>query len=161
MSGLEAAGILLGVLPIVLRSVDVYKDSIRRVGTTIRKRKHVEKLARALLLQQQILEETVKSVVLASGCENVEALDEDPFGYFNNEDVRETVEDYLGPKNTIAFTGLLTENNQIVQKVAENISGLIPAHQVSSNYYIGVWGFALMIRRKLQMTWWLSSMPIK
>jgi hypothetical protein len=130
MSGIEAAGILLGVLPIVLRSVDVYKESIRRVGTTIRKRKHVEKLARALLLQQQILEETVKSVVLASGCGNVEALDEDPFGYFSNEDVRETVEDYLGPKNSFAFVDLLMTNNDIVKKVAENISGLIPAHQV-------------------------------
>lgn len=130
MSGIEVAGIALGVLPIVLRFVDVYKDSIRRVGTTIWKRKHVEKLARALLLQQQILEETVKSVILASGCENVGALDEDPFGYFSNEDVREMVEEFLGPKNSIAFIGLLTANNKIVKKGAENISGLIPAHQV-------------------------------
>jgi hypothetical protein len=130
MSGFEVVGVALAVLPIVLQSVDVYKHSIRRVGTTIRKRKHVEKLARALLLQQQILEETVKSVVLACGCENVGALEEDPFGYFGNEDVRERVEDYLGSKNSIAFVGLLTANNDIVKKVAENISGLIPAHQV-------------------------------
>ena len=132
MSGFEVVGIALGVLPIVLRSVDVYKDSIRRVGTTIRKRKHVEKLARALLLQQQILEETVKSVVLACGCENVGALEEDPFVYFGNEDVRERVEDYLGPKNSIAFVGLLTANNGIIKKVAENISGLVLTHQVRS-----------------------------
>lgn len=130
MSGFEVVGITLGVLPIVLQSVDVYKDSIRRVGTTIRKRKHVEKLARALLLQQQILEETVKSVVLACGCENVGALEEDPFGYFSNEDIRERVEDYLGPKNSIAFVSLLTANNAIVKKVAENISGLVPTYQV-------------------------------
>lgn len=98
MSGLEVVGIALGSIPIVLHFVDVYKSSIRRVGTTIWKRKHVEKLARALLLQQQILEETVKSVVLTCGCENVGALEEDPFGYFSNGDVRERVEDYLGPK---------------------------------------------------------------
>lgn len=130
MSGFEVVGVALAVIPIVLQSVDLYKDSIRRVGTTIRKRKHVEKLARALLLQQQILEETVKSVVLACGCENVGALEEDPFGYFSDEDVRERVEDYLGPKNSIALVGLLTANNDIVKKVAENISGLVPAHQV-------------------------------
>lgn len=130
MSGFEVVGVALAVIPIVLQCVDVYKDSIRRVGTTIRKRKHVEKLARALLLQQQILEETVKSVVLACGCENVGALEEDPFGYFSDEDIRERVEDYLGPKNSIAFVGLLTANNDIVKKVAENISGLVPAHQV-------------------------------
>lgn len=130
MSGFEVVGVALAVIPIVLQSVDLYKDSIRRVGTTIRKRKHVEKLARALLLQQQILEETVKSVVLACGCENVGALEEDPFGYFSDEDVRERVEDYLGPKNSIALVGLLTANNDIVKKVAENILGLVPAHQV-------------------------------
>ena len=130
MSGFEVVGIALGILPIVLRSVDVYKDNIRRVGTTIRKRKHVERLARALFLQQQILEETVKSVVLVCGCENVGALEEDPFAYFSNEDVRERIEDYLGPKNSIAFVGLLTANNDIVKKVAENISGLVPAQQV-------------------------------
>ena len=130
MSGFEIVGIALGVLPIVLHSVDVYKDSIRRVGTTIRKRKHVEKLARALLLQQQILEETVKSVVLACGCENVGALEEDPFGYFSNVEVRERVEDYLGSKNSIAFVALLTANNDIVKKVAKNISGLVPVQQV-------------------------------
>ena len=130
MSGFEIVGIALGVLPIVLQSVDVYKDSIRRVGTTIRKRKHVEKLARALLLQQQILEETVKSVVLACGCENVGALEESPFEYFGSEEVRERVEEYLGAKNSIAFVGLLTANNDVVKKVAKNISGLLPAHQV-------------------------------
>jgi hypothetical protein len=31
MSGIEIAGIALGVLPIVLHSVDAYKDGIRRV----------------------------------------------------------------------------------------------------------------------------------
>ena len=126
MSGLEVVGIALGVLPIVLQSVDAYKDSIRRVATTIRKRKHVEKLARALLLQQQILEETVKSVVLACGCENVIALEDDPLSYFSNEDVQDRLEDYLGLKNSIAFAGLLTTNNLSVKKVAENISGLVP-----------------------------------
>ena len=130
MSGFEIVGVLLGVLPIVLQSVDLYKQSIRRVGTTIRKRKHVEKLAPALLLQQQILEETVKSVVLACGCENVGALEEDPFGYFSNEDVQERVEEFLGPKNSIAFIDLLTANNHVVKKVAKNISGLVPTHQV-------------------------------
>ncbi|CAF9908296.1 hypothetical protein IMSHALPRED_006633 [Imshaugia aleurites] len=134
MAGFEIVGIALGVLPIVLHSVDVYKDSIRRVGTTIRKRKHIEKLARALLLQQQILEETIKSVVLACGCENVGALEEDPFGYFSNEDIRERVEDYLGSKNSIAFVSLLTANNEIVKKVAKNISGLVPAYQVRLSF---------------------------
>lgn len=167
MSGFEVVGIALAVIPIVLQSVDVYKDGIRRVGTTIRKRKHVEKLARALLLQQQILEETVKSVVLACGCENIGALEEDPFEYFNNEDVRERVEDYLGPKNSIAFVSLLTANNDIVKKVAENISGLVPTHKVSFPFPIfkcnspHIKIHTEYSHRNRQMIWLPSSMPIK
>ncbi len=58
----------------------------------VRKRKHVEKLARALLLQQQILEETLMSMILASGCDDAFAITEDPLGYFSNSDVQEQVE---------------------------------------------------------------------
>ena len=167
MSGVEVVGIALGVLPIVLQSIDAYKDSIRRVGTTIRKRKYVEKLGRALLLQQQILEETVKSIVLACGCENVTALEEDPFGYFGDEDVRERVEDYLGPKNSVAFVGLLIANNDIVKKVAKNISGLVPQQQVRFCVFRFQWQFITLefyakhSCRNPQMIWLASSMPIK
>ena len=132
MSGFEVAGIALGVLPIVLQSIDSYKDSIRRVGTAIRKRKYVEKLARALLLQQQILEETIKSVLLACGCEDMSALEDNPFEYFHDEDIQERVGDYLGPKNSIAFLGLLNANNEIIKRVAVNIAGLVPTHQVDN-----------------------------
>lgn len=68
------------------------KDGIRRVGTTVRKRKYVEKLARALLMQQQILEETLKSIILASGCQDVISIADDSLKYFSNEDVQEQVE---------------------------------------------------------------------
>src|SRR6266536_2879170 len=105
MSGIEAAGLLLGALPILFAAVDFSKDGIRRTGAAFRKRKYVEKLARALLLQQQILEETVKSVIIASGCEDIWRLDDDPLGYLKDESVREEVLDYLGAKNDAAFTG--------------------------------------------------------
>lgn len=134
MSGFEVVGIALAVLPIVLKSVDAYKGSIRRVVETFRKRKHVRKLACALLLQQQILQAIVNSIVHACGCEDVGALEEDAFGYFSNVDVQERVEDYLGPKNTVAFISLVTENNDIVKRVAEKISGLVPAEKVCFHF---------------------------
>ena len=166
MSGFEVVGVTLAILPIVLYSVDAYKDSIRRVGTTLRKRKYVEKLARALLLQQQILEETVKIVVLATGCDNIAALEDNPFEYFGSEDVRERVEDYLGQKNCIAFICLLTANNDILKKVAKNLSGLVPSHQVralcprwaKSDRRLS-WLLTDLNRRSRQTTWSLSSTP--
>ncbi|KAH8812883.1 hypothetical protein F5884DRAFT_317909 [Xylogone sp. PMI_703] len=127
MSGIEVAGLLLGALPILFSAVDFSKDSLSRIGLAFKKRKNVEKLARALLLQQQFLEETVKSVVIASGCEDVWRLDDDPYGYLNDESVREEVLDYLGVKNDAAFTGALEQSSQIVRKIAKNITGLVPA----------------------------------
>ncbi|KAK7711995.1 hypothetical protein SLS64_005266 [Diaporthe eres] len=116
MSGIEVAGLVLGALPLVLKSVDAYRDGFRRFGTTFNKRKHVEKLARALLLQQRTLEELIKSVVLASGCEDVLALDDDPVGYLKSPDVQEQVEEYLGPKSTSFLVDELEINSEAVGK---------------------------------------------
>ncbi|KAL1874522.1 hypothetical protein Daus18300_003541 [Diaporthe australafricana] len=126
MSGIEVAGLVLGALPILLKSVDTYRDSFRRFGTAFNKRKHVEKLARALLLQELTIRELIKSIILASGCEDVLALDEDPVGYLNNLDVQEQVEEYLGPKSTKFLIDELEDNSESVRKVARCISGLVP-----------------------------------
>lgn len=132
MSGIEIAGLVLGALPVLIRAVDLYKDGIRKAGTAFRKRKYVQKLARALLLQQQTLEETVKSVLIASGSENIWRLDEDPLGYLNEKSVREQVLDYLGAKNDVAFTGTLEQSKDIVKKIARNLAGLVPTFKVRS-----------------------------
>lgn len=132
MSGIEVAGLVLGALPFVLKSVDTYRDGFRRFGTTFNRRKHVEKLARALLLQQRTLEELIKSIVLASGCENVLALDDDPISYLNNPDVQEQTEQYLGLKNTGFLISELRANDETVRKVARCISGLVPGAEVNT-----------------------------
>lgn len=132
MSGFEIAGVVLGAIPVLIGAVDLSKDSFHRAGTAFRKRKYVQKLARALLLQQQTLEETVKSVVIASGCDDLWRLDEDPLGYLSNKSVREQVQDYLGPKNDTAFTGTLEQSNDIVKQIARNIAGLVPTYKVGS-----------------------------
>lgn len=130
MAGIEVAGLVLGALPFVLKSVDAYRDGFRRFGTTFNKRKHVEKLARALFFQQRTLEELIKSFVLASGCEDVLALDDDPIRYLNDPDVQEQVGQFLGPKNTIVLVNELKAINETVRKMARYISGLVPADQV-------------------------------
>lgn len=131
MSGIEVAGLVLGALPLVLKSVDAYRDGFRRIVTTFNKRQHVSKLARALRLQQHTLEELIKSVVLASGLEDVLALDDDPVGYLNNADVQEQVEEYLGPKNTSFLIEELEASIEAVGKVARSMSGLVPGVRVN------------------------------
>ena len=130
MSGIEVAGLVLGALPILFAAVDFPRDGFSRVGLAFHKRKSVEKLARALLLQQQTLEETVRSVIIASGCEEPWRLDDDPYGYLSDQSVREQVMDYFGVKNDAAFTGALDQSNRIVRKIAKNITGLVPSFKV-------------------------------
>ncbi|KAH8686130.1 hypothetical protein BGZ60DRAFT_396930 [Tricladium varicosporioides] len=133
MSGIEVAGLVLGALPILFAAVDFSKDGIHRVGAAFRRKKYVEKLARALLLQQQILEETVKSLLMASGCEDVWRFDQDPLSYLKNPTVREDVLDYLGTKNDAAFAGALQQSSDIVKRIAKNIAGLVPAFKDASD----------------------------
>jgi len=127
MSGIEVAGLLLGALPILFTAVDLAKESIQKGRVFFRKRVYVEKLAYAVLLQQQTLAETVRSLLIRSGCEAVSSLDDDPVGYLNDESVRNQVLDYLGPQNDAAFTGALKQSNDIVKKIARNIAGLVSA----------------------------------
>jgi hypothetical protein len=131
MSGFEVVGVVLGVLPIVVQSVQIYHDSIGMISTLMGKRKCVEKLACALLLQQVTLHEMMKSIINASGCGNVLALDDDPFQYFQDDYVQQEVEDFLGTKNNLVFVNLIKSNMDIVRKVAKNVSGLIPGYNVS------------------------------
>lgn len=130
MSGIEIAGLVLGALPLILKSVDAYRDGFRRIGTTFNRRQHVAKLARALRLQQHTLEELIKSILLDSGFEDALGLDDDPIGFLNNSDVQEQMEDYLGLKNTSFLIEELMANTKAVGKVARCISGLVPGLQV-------------------------------
>lgn len=130
MSGIEIAGLVLGALPLLINSVDAYRDGFRRIGTTFNKRQHVGKLARALDFQQQTLVELIKSILLHSGFEDVLGLDDDPVGFLANSDVQEQMEDYLGVKKTNLLIEELTANITAVGKVARCISGLVPGLQV-------------------------------
>jgi len=90
----------------------------------------VDKLARAVLLQQRILVETVKSLLIESGCEDVALLDDDSVGYLNDKSISSQVLDYLGSANSAAFSGALKESDDIAKKIARNIVGLVPAIKV-------------------------------
>ncbi|KAH0536892.1 hypothetical protein FGG08_006263 [Glutinoglossum americanum] len=138
MSGIEVAGLLLGALPVLFKAVDLSKDGIKRSRIFFQKRIYVEKLALALLLQQRTLAETVRSLLIGSGCEDVWRLDDDPFGYLNDRSVRDQVLDYLGPENDAAFAGALKQSDDIVKKIVKNIAGLVPAVKDHDGNLLGI-----------------------
>lgn len=123
--GFEVAGVVLGVLPIVFKAVELSEDGIKTGRLLFRKQAYVKKLALAVLFQQQTLAETVRSLLIQSGCEDFSRLDNDPVGYLNDESVRNQVMDYLGPENDMAFSGALKQSDNIVRKIARNIGSLV------------------------------------
>ena len=128
MSGIEIAGLVLGVLPLLLKALDASRGGLK---AAFRKSKYLEKLSQALIFHRQSLEETVRSVILASGYKNSLVFDEDPFECLRDQDVKEQIIDFLGPKAEAASTGILEESRNIVKTIASHIEGLMPPPTVS------------------------------
>ncbi|PQE29589.1 hypothetical protein CJF30_00009219 [Rutstroemia sp. NJR-2017a BBW] len=124
MSGIEVAGLVLGAIPILSEAFKSYRES---VITFFRARKYIDKLYRALLLQERILEETVKLVLLGSGCENIPDLSESPVGYLTDARVQENIKDYLGPGNMKIFDDTIYQSRTIIEKLAGSLTGLVPS----------------------------------
>lgn len=130
MSGIEVAGLVLGVIPILIEAVDICKVGIERSKIAFRKRKYVEKLAHALLLQEQILRETIKSVLIESGCEDVWRLNDDPHVFLDDEHIQEQILDFLGPANNAAFNGAFEQSNSLIKEIVKGVAGLVPSFKV-------------------------------
>ncbi|KAM7218470.1 hypothetical protein V8F06_006074 [Rhypophila decipiens] len=126
MSGFEIAGVVLGALPVLFACVDLPKQGARRSLLIFRKPAYIDKLARALLLQKQIIAENIKSLACAAGCENVWLVDEDPVAYLNDEVVQDHILDYLGFENYTALSAVLDQSHGVLKGITEKIQGLVP-----------------------------------
>jgi predicted house-cleaning noncanonical NTP pyrophosphatase (MazG superfamily) len=129
MSGFEVAGVALAVLPILFAVLNI--PASPKTLMAFRKRAYVGKLARALLLQKQTIAENIKSIASMSGCQHVWLLDDDPFTYLLSKQVQEQVLEYLGEENYAALSGVLSESQDILKRIAGSIEGLVPGGKVS------------------------------
>lgn len=126
MSGIEVVGIVLGVIPLVIEGLKSYQSGLKTMGNGFRKRKIVNKLCRALLLQSNTIEELVKHLLLCSGCEVPAALDFQTFNILNDPDVKPEVIEYLDQRYDV-FVSMLDECKEILQELATKIAKLVPA----------------------------------
>lgn len=129
MSGLEVAGLVLGALPILLHAADELKTGTE---AAFRSRIYINKLSLALLLQQSILTELLRSLLAESGYDDVWRLDHDPVCCFDDPNARKHIVAYLGPEKSLAFLGLLDQAHLAVKDIARNISGFLPGSVVES-----------------------------
>ena len=126
MSGIEIAGLVLGALPILIEGVRWHKKNLKKGIRLLRWRHVVEKLNVALLTQQRMLTEIIRSVLERSGCKGGQYLEQDPVGILGDTELQEHVADYLGEANDAVFQSTLLKCQKIVCQVAEKLAGLVP-----------------------------------
>lgn len=129
MSTFEVFGIVLRTIPILISGAGFLASDKSLVA--FRKRQYVNKLANALLLQQQTVRETVRLIITRSGGNHDESLlNEDPLTYFQNKDIQTQVLDFLGDENYKALIGRLQDMQITLEEVARHLDGVIPTHKV-------------------------------
>ncbi|KAL9615829.1 MAG: hypothetical protein Q9160_009227 [Pyrenula sp. 1 TL-2023] len=128
MSGLEVVGVILGAIPILVEGLKVYRSGLKTVGRGFRKRKTIEKLSRALLLQQGTLEELLKQVLIKSGHELPAdfAFGVNALSILSDTSVQDNIVDYLGT-NFDAFMDTIKECYAIFQKLVTKTATMVPS----------------------------------
>ena len=124
---MEVAGIVLGAIPIVIAALQCYKDTIKLGGRLFKRKKHVEKLIRALTEQKGALEQNLEwlSKSIDEPCDRTEKLD------LEDEDIQEAMMEYLGSNGSTSFALALTNAQKTVSNIIRNIKGLLPDKTVS------------------------------
>ncbi|EGR49643.1 uncharacterized protein TRIREDRAFT_106623 [Trichoderma reesei QM6a] len=140
MSNLEAFGIVLHAIPILISGAELCRDAYGKGKLAFRKRKYVEKLARSLLLHQQTLLETVRLIITRSGHSYDETtfLSGDSLAYFKDDKIQTQVEAFLGDDNYRALTGRVLDIQGILEEVAKHLDGLIPSHKDDPSDLVGI-----------------------
>lgn len=121
MSGIEVAGIVLAVIPIVVESL----KSASKGKVLSRRQKHVDALIHALVIQEASLSLTVKALFAKSG---VTGFSEDWRALTallkERKDIRELVEGFLEPEVFSVYTYSLGQCDKAVRDIAERIGGI-------------------------------------
>jgi hypothetical protein len=134
MSGIEVAGIILGVIPLLVEGLGTYKKGIKSIRTGFQKKKEVEKLCRALRHQQRLLEELLKSVLLHSGCLVPSEFSGKTQLILLDPELQAAVREYLG-ENYDVLIDALQECEEVIEQLVHKITKLVPSIKASLHYF--------------------------
>jgi hypothetical protein len=126
MSGLEVVGVVLGAIPILLKAVEGCGHASQSSRLFSKKRIFVKKLANALYEHNQCLVGTIKLLLTRSGYGDVTCVEGDLMAFTQNEDVREQIQECLGPENYAVFIDAIEESARTIALMAKDLHDLIP-----------------------------------
>ena len=123
---MEVVGVVLSAVPIVITALQYYKDTKKLGGRFLNRKKHVEKLIRALREHQGELQSNLEWLL--------KAIDEQPaqdFGaLLRQSGIRLRLIEYLGTSGSESFELALERAQYAVESIAQNIRGFLVASPV-------------------------------
>jgi hypothetical protein len=127
---MEVAGLLLGAVPLAISALRCYKTGKTLTDRVRKRKKHVEKLIRALQGHDAVLE--LYLVWLLKAVESYEAYHtpRDIPSLMQDAETTERIRDFLGEKGATAFQHAAFECQEAVQKIAKSIDGFLPNNKV-------------------------------
>ncbi|KAI4142923.1 MAG: hypothetical protein LQ341_003066 [Variospora aurantia] len=128
MSGLEAAGLVLGAIPILIWSLEKYKTTREIWRRSRNKALLVDRMINTLQEQQFLIKADLQILLRTAGVEDVETSGIDP-SYYREHLVKSRVTKalmrYLGPAYQV-YRNRLNICERILAEIAQNIGGLTP-----------------------------------
>jgi hypothetical protein len=125
---MEIAGLVLGVVPLVITALQTYTDNKKFVGRLLNRKKHVDKLMRALREQHGVLETNLQSLLVAidEPCQDMDNIT----AFLQRSEIRSKVIEYLGDPGFLSFSLALERAQATIVKIAQSIKGFLSEPQV-------------------------------
>lgn len=133
VTGVETAGLVLAAIPVLLTLLDVYKDGLKRTAVFFKRKKHIEKLSRALLTQRALFTENVRILLLRV---EVDHIPEKPLELFellnDNNEVRARIEHFLGREAYASYIDVMSSSERVIRRLITGFEAFNPILSVCS-----------------------------
>jgi hypothetical protein len=131
MSGVELLGVVLGTLPILLKTVEGFRNAGHASRLFSKKRFYVRKLLNALYEHNQCLSGIVRLLLTRSGYDDVSFVGNDLHASIQSDDIREHIQECLCSEDFSVFMEILRESAEIMDNMTKALQGLVVSAKVS------------------------------
>ena len=132
LTGIETAGLVLAVLPLLISALDAYKAGLRPIKTFFKSKFELESLIRCLKEQRWFFRTSVQVLLHAAAAVEEPSVAVDVLEVLQQPDVRDQIERYLEDAETLEFfDGVLAGYRSSVEAIIQKLGNIRRPNQVS------------------------------
>lgn len=125
MTDIETAGLVLATISLLLSLLDIYKDRMKRNNVFFKRKKHIKKLSKALLMQKMLFIENVQTLLLRIEIDNIPKKSVELFELFNdNNEIRKRIEYFLDKETYTLYINIVLLSERIVRHLIKSFKTL-------------------------------------